>query len=287
MTKHIKIILAFILAIIISVSISVYATITYTASQVTYGNTTVEGALNSLYTSTSENETTINNLQSQLNAYKICQYVGNTYGNSNNHYSLGTEYLCDVNLNGQNKKNFYILNVKGDTVTLIAKQNVTQETSKTTYTWIEAMSYVRNMTWKVSADLPKAQDIANAVGNTSWHVEEKDYANWFCFGGNYAISCGSNSGTLQNDSNTIKYRWLFNYTRECTNSGCLSSTSLGSTEAYGYWTRDIVAQNNDSNEKHRAWRVNRLGDLNNNSITSSGNFGIRPTITVLKTNLYE
>ena len=52
MIKHIKIILAFILAIIISVSISVYATLQYSASQITYGNTTLDHTLDDLYTKT-------------------------------------------------------------------------------------------------------------------------------------------------------------------------------------------------------------------------------------------
>ena len=278
----IKLIITFILGGIICSVISVSATLMYQANQVKYTKSnneevTLDSALNELYGAA-------NSLNTQLDKYKICQYVGNVYGSSNNHYSLGTEYLCDVNLNGSGKKNFYVLNVTGDTVTLIMKQNITQGTSKTKYSYSDAVKYVKAMNWKVKAYLPSAQDIADAVGNTSWKVEDKLYTDWFCFGGNFNQACNNNSGLLKNDANTLKYQWLFNYTSDCENSGCLSSTSLGSSEANGYWTRDLI---NESEATSRAWGLYGCGGLGYYGVINANAIGVRPVITILKSNLYE
>ena len=113
-------------------------------------------------------------------------------------------------------------------------------------------------------------------------MEDKNYEGWFYFDKN-----GSSYGQTQvaNASNLSNYRWLYNYTRECKDYGCDSATSLGSTEAYGYWTRDIVAQQKDSTG--RAWIVHRYGSLSLNTVSNDAAHGVRPVITVLKSNLFS
>ena len=176
-------------------------------------------------------------------------------------------------------------------------RNITQGTNMTTLPWskkgtsytTDAMTYIADnnlkTTWSnvLDVDLPSAQDIANAVGNTSWKVEDKDYIDWFYFDKNN----GSYGQTqVANVSNLSAYRWLYNYTRECTDYGCDSATSLGAGEAYGYWTRDVVAQNSDTTYPHRAWRVNRHGFLDFDTVSDDAAYGVRPVITVLKSNLF-
>ena len=275
--KKIKYIIIGIFIGIFFSGVAVFASSTFSASQITYKNTTLDLAIDELYEVT---PTT-----------KVCKYESNEYGNSANHLSLGTEYVCDVNLNGSGKKNFYVLSVTGDTVTLIMKHNETEGSSKTTFTWMEAMDYIRSVNWKVKPDLPTAQLIANAAGNTSWKAENKDYTDYFCLGTGFNQNCYGNSTALSNDTLMKKNAYLFNYFRECANYGCkyslsASTNSNGKTEAYGYWTRDIIAQNSET-AYHRAWNVDRRGGLGLYSKTTDTYYGVRPIITVLKSNLYE
>jgi len=265
-----KYIIGFIIGGIICTSIGVYAAMSYQASEITYKNTTVDQALDDLYS------------LSNASGVRVCKYESNEYGNSNDHYSVGTEYICDVSLNGTIQKSFYVLNVSGETVTLIMKQNLTQGTNKTTYTWMEARNYVDNLNWNVRPDLPSINDIAMAVGNNSWKVENSLSDSWFCFGTGYNQKCGSDSGTLKDDANTLKSRWLFNYLKGCVTSGCDSDTNLSGSEAHGYWARNSVLSSSN-----KAWLVRRGGQTYTYDITNNTYFGVRPVITVLKSNLYE
>ena len=168
------------------------------------------------------------------------------------------------------------------------EHNITELVGTTkTMNWQTAMDYFRNgsgsaLNWQVPVRLPEAQAIADAVGNTGWKTTEKDTNGWFCFGTGYNQSCSGNSGALKNDSLTLKNRWLFNYTRECENSGCVASTSLDSTQAYGYWTSDMVI---NSSNPARAWIVGRLGDLNCYDVSDTASRGVRPVISILKSNM--
>jgi hypothetical protein len=169
------------------------------------------------------------------------------------------------------------------------EHNITEGSGTTTMTWMNAMKYFRTgsgasikaaWVYVQSVDLPMAQDIANAVGNTGWNMEDKSYDGWFYFD----LSNGTYGQTqIANTSNLSNYRWLYNYTRECLAYGCDAATSLGSTEAYGYWTSDIVAQQKDTTS--RAWYVFRAGTLSSNTVSSGTHGGVRPVITVLKGNL--
>ena len=261
-------IFTFILGGIIIGSIGVYAATTYDADKISYKSTTVKLALDDLYTKTPK---------------KFCELKSGT------ELTIGSKYECD--LGDGTKRNFFVLAIDNNKVKLIMDRNITQGSSTTTMTWMDAMVYFDTGTgastktsWKnvIDVDLPMAQDIANAVGNTSWKVGTKNYDEWFYFDKN-----GSNYGQTQvaNSSNLSNYRWLFNYIRECSTYGCDSDTSLGSGEAKGYWTRDIVAQQKDSTG--RAWIVNWHGSLDNSTVSGDTNRGVRPVITVLKSNLYK
>ena len=272
-----KYIIGFIIDAIVFGSIGVYATVSYQASQIEYNNTTVEATLNDLYSKTNNMDTS---------AKKFCKFIDGTFGTAGN---IGAKYECDPG--DGTLRNFYVLVVDTNKVKLIMEQNITQGSGTTTMTWMNAMKYFRTgagaskkAAWTnvIDVDLPMAQDIANAVGNTGWNMEDKNYDGWFYF--------DPNNGTygqtqVANASNLSAYRWLYNYTRECKDHGCDAATSLAAGEAYGYWTRDIVAQQKDSTD--RAWRVSSDDYLGSNTVSGDTNNGVRPVITVLKSNLYE
>jgi len=260
----------FLLGLLITSGV-VYAATTASES-ISYGNGTVKDALDYLY--------------SAPQIQKICEYQDSTYGDSNNIYSIGTKYKCYVNSN--QFYYFYVLAVNNEQVKLIMDKNITQGTSTTTMTWANAMKYIKNNSLKTNwsnvldVDLPIAKDVANAVGNTGWNMEDRNYDGWFYFdpsNGTYGQTQVAKASNLSN------YRWLYNYTRECSTYGCDAATSLGAGEAYGYWTRDIVAQQKDSTG--RAWGVGREGYLGYGTVSNDTNRGVRPVITVLKANLYK
>ena len=262
-----KYIIGFILGALIFGSVGVLAS-TILARDISYKNTNVEDALDDLYAKAPK---------------KICELKSGTAN------TVSAKYECDPG-DGV-KRNFIVLAVDNNKVKLIMEHNITEGSGTTTMTWMDAMKYFRTgagastkSAWTnvVDVDLPMAQDIANAVGNTGWNMEDKNYDGSFYFDKN-----GSSYGQTQvaKASNLSNFRWLYNYTRECSEYGCDSATSLGSTEAYGYWTRDTVAQQKDSTGY--AWLVSRHGRLNYTDVSLDTNLGVRPVIIVLKSNLYE
>ena len=86
--------------------------------------------------------------------------------------TVGSKYECDPG--DGTKRNFFVLAVDNK-VKLIMEHNITEGSGTTTMTWMNAMKYFRTgagastkSAWTnvVDVDLPMAQDIANAVGNT-------------------------------------------------------------------------------------------------------------------------
>lgn len=177
-------------------------------------------------------------------------------------------------------RNFYVLEDKGDTVDLLMDRNITLGTSTTTMSWNDAMAYIDNNNlkskWKkvINVDLPSAQAIVNASGNSSWNVESHHESTWWCFA---SKGQDSNSAPYCNTDQAKAYNWLYDYTREC--NGC--SNSQLSSEAYGYWTRDAI---NETTISH-AWRIDRRGNFDYDNISETGRDGVRPVITVKKSSL--
>ena len=148
--------------------------------------------------------------------------------------------------------------------------------------WKTAMNFFRNgagknLNWKTGVELPRAQDIADAVGNTSWNLQDKDYNGWFCLETNKQDT----TSYPYCYNNTQKTGWLWNYTRECADWKC--SNSLDSNYAYGYWTGDMVSKQLDTTA--RALGVSREGYLRGDSVSITAYDGVRPVITVSKANL--
>ena len=226
--------------------------VSYTPSDKTWKVKTVEEAINDM----KENGT----------SKKFCELKSGTA------LAIGSKYECDPG-DGV-KKNFYVLEVRTDSVDLIMYKNI----SDGTMTWNNAMKYIESnnlkTTWKnvANVDLPKAQAIANAVGYSSWKAADSG-ATWWCLASH---TQDSQSSPYCNTSQAQAYNWLYDYTRAC--NGCSNSLSADG-QPYGYWTRDVVVG------KSNAWNVYRYGDLDSLTVSNATYDGVRPVITVSKSNL--
>ena len=264
-----KFIIGLVIGLVIAGSIGVVAytlnanQVSYTPSDKTWKVKTVEEA--------------INDMKKNGTSKKVCTKVSGT------DLAVGSKYECNPSLDGEAKYNFYVLRVDGNAVKLIMERNISDTVgSARTMNWQTAMNFFRNgagknLGWKVDVELPRAQDIADAVGNTGWNTAEKDYNEWFCLETNKKDTTSS-PYCYNNTQNT---QWLWNYTRECTDWKC--SNSLDSNYAYGYWTGDMVSKQLDTTA--RAWFVFRFGDLSDTDVSDTANHGVRPVITISKSNI--
>ena len=126
--------------------------------------------------------------------------------------------------------------------------------------------------WKNTARLITANEVAKITGNTGFDASNTRQP-WFCLDTNQVDTtnwCSKAQGTS-------KYAWLFDYTKECTNYGCNTSSSAGDT--WGYWT-NIPYKDNSTH----VWRVSSGGALNLDSVSLT-DYGVRPVITISKSNI--
>lgn len=253
-------ILSFLIGFLISGTV-VYAVTVINANQVAYSSGTVNDALDELYDKVDEVKA----------IKKFCQLK------SGEAETIGAEYECDPG-DGV-KRIFYVLTVRNNEIDLILDRNVNEGTTS----WNDAMEYFRSgagvstkNSWTnvMNIDLPKAQAIADAVGNTNWIAANSEGLLW-CFGSKKQDLSDSPYCT---NSNQGTYAWLFNHLIDCAQTGC---TDDSDATALGYWSRDLVYNT------IYAWGVNRGGFLNNGTTSNAAAYGIRPVITVLKSNLYE
>ena len=125
-------------------------------------------------------------------------------------------------------------------------------------------------TWKNTARLITANEIAKITGNTVFDAS-KENQDWFCLDTNQVDTttwCYKAQGTS-------KYAWLFDYTEDCTSFGCNKSDS----STWGYWTSTPKTGTTD-----RAWYVIGNGSLPG-YVVSTPDFGIRPVITISKSDI--
>ena len=135
------------------------------------------------------------------------------------------------------------------------------------------------------ARLITADEIAQITGNTSFDESTTSSSNYFFFDTNttnQAVDCKSG------DTTGCDYGWLYDRTNTaCTTYGCYNNADSGMT-GFGYWTSTAAFGNSRS-----AWGVRSDGGLINYYVdyvnlgdVSIGAFhGVRPVITVLKSNL--
>ena len=127
--------------------------------------------------------------------------------------------------------------------------------------------------WKreLNPRLIEANEIAKITGNTGFDVNNLNQ-DWFCLDTNKSDTtnwCAKEKGKSE-------YAWLFDYTYDCTNYGCNKSDS----STWGYWTSTTKTGTTDA-----AWGVNRDGTLSSFGVVTSTYLGIRPVITISKSNI--
>ena len=122
--------------------------------------------------------------------------------------------------------------------------------------------------WKNTARLITANEVAKITGNTGFDAN-KENQSWFFLDSN-------NQTQIANSTNKSKYAWLFDYTNECTNYGCNKPDSSN----WGYWTSTSY-----KGSSTKAWPVYRDGSLSSDYYVTSSDHGIRPVITISKSNV--
>ena len=204
---------------------------------------------------------------------------------------------------------FYAFNDDdGDTVNLILDHNTTamvawnsggstvngpkevlEQLKKDTESWkgtITPSNYTMDQTGQTSnakytidysgykARIITAQEIAQITGNTSWD-EKNANSNWYYF--DSKIKTASDTCKEGNTSG-CSYGWLYDRTNTtCTNFGCSNNSDQ---KTNGYWTVSSFAT-----AYGEAWLVHYYGEVANTLVRNSGVFGLRPVITVLKSQL--
>src|SRR5574344_542552 len=120
-----------------------------------------------------------------------------------------------------------------------------------------------------------ANEVAKITGNTSFNSSTSTDDAHFYFDSNSITQTAKSQGAS-------KYAWLYNYTYGCAANGCNTedNTSYNPNNIYGYWTSDAVAGGSSN-----AWRVTWNGSIGGTDVTSTIRRGVRPVITVLKSNL--
>ena len=254
-----------IIGIIATTVVGVFADDILEATCIKYKKKTVEDSLNELYIKANAKD---------VGALKFCKFVDGTYGSFG---EIGSKYECDPG-DGVTR-NFYLLTVNNDnTVDLIMDRNINEGA----ITWENAVQYFKTgagVTFKnnwvniLNIQLPDVQAIADVFPNNGWQYGT-DSMTWWCLG---THNKDLSNLPYCNSSTNQEYTWLFNHLTNCESGGCLDNSGATSR---GYWTY------NYSNGNH-AYYVWYNGLVSRNTTIDGDYYGVRPVITVLKTNLYS
>ncbi len=117
--------------------------------------------------------------------------------------------------------------------------------------------------WIGNPRLITGQEVADITGNTEW----TSTGDWYYLDSNSQTRTATSEGAS-------KYYWLYDYTWDCTDCGC----KVADNSNYGYWTSTAK---NSSN----TWSVHRGGSLSYDSVSIFRRRGVRPVITISKSNL--
>ena len=176
-------------------------------------------------------------------------------------------------------------NAEGPTVAKEALNNAIRDKWSANLVRVDSYKNYNGTTLKYTVDyngmkarLPEAQEIANAVGHTTWNEYTATNDKYFYF---------DSKSTTQTvgygkEVTTSSYAWLFNNLGNgsqdassrstCLYYGCTMSKANASGDT-GYWTSA-----SDVGDSKRAWRVITSGTVA--SINVYSGFGIRPVITL-------
>lgn len=192
-----------------------------------------------------------------------------------------SEYIESNSLN-ENKSGcmkWYVFNDSeaSDTVNVILDHNTTYgvrwsstDDSSTGGDTVKLKLAEDTTTWNkgLKPRLIDAYEIAEITGNDKFYADGRDIP-WFYFENNSKTNPELSQGQA-------KYKWLFDYTNNCTDYGC----SIADNSTVGYWTSTPISRFPGS-----AWRVDQNGSLDLNGVNHPGNGGVRPVITIPKSIL--
>ena len=225
---------------------------------------------------------------------KVCHFVDNTYGNAG---EIGAKYECS--LGDGVTRIFYLLkkDTIDNTVKLIFEKNVSDLIgSSKTMSYANAMSffnqgnsgYTVKQAWTkaINVELPTAQDIIDASlainPKNGWSFDLETDDDWWCFGSHLQDNPLDNGESYcTNNAAQQKAAWLFDYTYDCEDSGCVHNYEDENGNPGGYWTSDLLNVYPDE-----AWYVDHNGRLSVTDKTRTNKNGVRPVITIYPTNLY-
>ena len=168
-------------------------------------------------------------------------------------YAYGDEYTCELGDN--DAKTFFVLETNGDNVSLIMDKNIDSNgkgtTSGNTVAWC-----------KSGSDNSCAADGALEYlknSTTSWTKLTESQISLPSYDQIYKAAGNKTSGLST---------WLY------------GNSNVNNREPYGYWTSTPYASNSND-----AWSVVCSGTLHTTYVDRDDYYGVRPVITVLKSNL--
>ena len=203
-----------------------------------------------------------------------CTLEDTTYGEEG---QIGAKYHCDTDGDGTKDNYFYLLNNSAP-YNLIMDRNYTDDFVPATMDWCKAggnnscnhdnldqyIEHIEELWTNVdSVELPTANQIAQAVGNTTWDSTNTG-SDWFYFDSKTQTQTATSKGASS-------YAWLFDYTRDCESYGC----NVAGSSNYGYWTSSSNAV-----DFNGAWNVYYLGRVTLLRANLGDVDGIRPVITI-------
>ena len=193
--------------------------------------------------------------------------VGLLASEATSKYDVGVTYTCELEDGEENT--FYVLETNGDNVSLIAGMNL-----GATVAWVTKEDYLAaggtESDYGSHGNNNLGPVTVNKVlkeGTASWTKLDESQIK-LPSGQQIATADGDTKWTISTYGNGFEsVKWLYSYTKF-------------TAGAYGYWTSSPDVLN-----ARYAWIVRHEGRLDNYVVSNSGNHGIRPVITVLKSNL--
>ena len=119
-----------------------------------------------------------------------------------------------------------------------------------------------------------ADEIATVTNTSSYNGSG---ARWFYLNG----TGDKKQEKVSESQGDSVYAWLYDYTYGCIDYGCNVAES---NIVVGYWTSTRDSETSP-NGKYGAWVVNLEGIASGSSVEHNNIFGIRPVITVLKSDI--
>ena len=129
--------------------------------------------------------------------------------------------------------------------------------------------------WKNTARLITANEVAKITKHPTFDATQTGQS-WFCLDTNQPDNTTDTTSYCTKAQGTSEYAWLFDYTYECTNSGCNTSDSSN----WGYWTSSPYKSISNS----YVHRISSYGGLTQD-VANNGGSGVRPVITISKSNI--